>query len=79
MFEVVVDVVVEGTEVGAAPSVNVLIHCGPNFITVPDIIMVLRGSAQSDKIIEVFCVFLFGIVDFGFFWCVCVSVFVIVR
>lgn len=23
---------------GAAPFVNVLIHCGPNFITVPDMI-----------------------------------------
>lgn len=24
---------------GAPPSVSVLIHCGPNFITVPDMVM----------------------------------------
>lgn len=29
---------------GAAPSVNVLIHCGPNFITVPDIVVIMMAN-----------------------------------
>lgn len=29
-------------DVGAAPSVNVLIHCGPNFITAPDMVMLVN-------------------------------------